>query len=49
MEQVIAEAPEDDQLDDGAIKINSDEEYQWAYRACSPLWKIYLIYMIFLS
>ena len=27
MEQVMAEALEDDWLDDGAIKINSDEEY----------------------
>jgi hypothetical protein len=28
MEQVIAEALEDEWLDDGAIKIGSDEEYQ---------------------
>ena len=32
MEQAMAEALEDEWLDDGAIKIGSDEEYQWAYR-----------------
>ena len=29
IEQAMAEALEDEQLDDGAIEINSDEEYQW--------------------
>ena len=32
MEQAMAEALEDEWLDDGAIEIGSDEEYQWAFR-----------------
>ena len=32
MEQAMAEALEDEQLDDGAIEIGSDEEYRWAFR-----------------
>ena len=31
MEQAMAEAREDERLDDGAIEIGSDEEYHWAF------------------
>lgn len=39
IEQVMAEALEDNQLNGVAIYINSDEEYQWAHRAHSTLHK----------
>ena len=32
IEQAMAEALEDERLDDGAIENGSDEEYQWAFR-----------------